>query len=156
MTVGKDEFRNALGRFASGVTVVTAIYDGRPWGMTVSAFSSVSLEPPLILVCIDKKATGHGCLSIGSSFAVNILSEEQELISRRFASRDVDRFDGTGFTAGLTGAPRLDGVIAIIECRVVQTYEGGDHTIVVGEVLATSIADGKPLAYFRGRYAQLS
>jgi flavin reductase (DIM6/NTAB) family NADH-FMN oxidoreductase RutF len=156
MSVGKDEFRSALSRFPSGVTVVTAIDDGKPWGMTVSAFSSVSLEPPLILICIDKKAAGHGCLFVGSHFAVNILSEEQETVSRRFASRDVDRFDGTGFRHGLTGAPLLDGVIAILECRVDQCYEGGDHTIVLGEVIATSIAEGKPLAYFRGGYAQLS
>jgi flavin reductase (DIM6/NTAB) family NADH-FMN oxidoreductase RutF len=156
MTVGKDEFRSALGHFASGVTVVTAINDGKPWGMTVSAFSSVSLEPPLILVCIDKKAAGHGCLCVGAHFAVNILSEEQEMVSRRFASRDVDRFDGTGFRHGVTGAPLLDGVIAALECRVDQTYEGGDHTIVMAEVVATAIADGKPLAYFRGGYSQLS
>jgi flavin reductase (DIM6/NTAB) family NADH-FMN oxidoreductase RutF len=156
MTVGKDEFRSALSRFPSGVTVVTAINDGKPWGMTVSAFSSVSLEPPLILVCIHKKAGGHACLSIGSHFAVNILSEEQEMVSRRFASRDEERFDGTGFRSGLTGAPLLDGVIAVLECRVDQCYEGGDHTIVLGEVLATSVAEGKPLAYFRGGYTQLS
>jgi flavin reductase (DIM6/NTAB) family NADH-FMN oxidoreductase RutF len=156
MTVDKDEFRSALGRFASGVTVVTAMNNGQPWGMTVSAFCSVSLEPPLILICIDKNATGHGYFAEGSCFAVNILSVDQEHVSRRFASRDVDRFDRTAFRECPSGSPLLEEVLANLECRVVHAYPGGDHTIVVGEVLATNVSDGKPLTYFRGGYAQLA
>ena len=156
MTVSKEEFRAAMGRFASGVTVVTLKgEDNRPGGMTVSAFSSLSLEPPLILVCIDKRASVHEYFKEGNHFAVNILAEDQEVISRRFASKDEDRFDGVGYKDGTTGAPTLDGAIACLECRVVHEYPGGDHTIVVGEVIHTYATDGKPLTYFRGGYAQL-
>jgi len=156
MAVGKEEFRAAMGRFASGVTVVTVkCEDNRPCGMTVSAFSSVSLEPPLILVCIDKRASVHGYFKEGKHFAVNILAADQEVISRRFASKDEDRFNGIGYKDGITETPLLDGAIAYLECRVVHEYPGGDHTIVVGEVIHTHSTDGKPLAYFRGGYAQL-
>ena len=157
MGVSKEEFRTALGRFASGVTVVTAKgARGELLGITVSAFSSLSLEPPLVLVCIDKRASLHGDLQEGSYFAVNILGEEQELISRRFASKDEDRFIGTAYRESAEGTPLIEGALATIECRVVHTYPGGDHTIIVGEVNSTSISDGRPLAYFRGGYVQLS
>ncbi|MFY9556183.1 MAG: flavin reductase family protein [Blastocatellia bacterium] len=157
MTVTKDEFRTALSRFVSGVTVVTALdSDKRPAGITVSAFSSVSLEPPLVLACIDKNASLHGCLPEGSHFAVNILAADQEHVSRRFASKDEERFDGAGYKQGVSGAPLLDGALAHIECRVVHAYPGGDHTIIVGEVESTSVGDHKPLAYYRGGYAELS
>lgn len=157
MPVSKDEFRSALSRFASGVTVVTTkTADHQLAGITVSAFSSVSLEPPLILVCIDKRASLHELLKEGVAFAVNILSEDQELISRRFASKDEDRFNGTGYTIGAGGAPLLADALAMIECRVVQAYPGGDHTIVVGEVESAIVAEGKPLTYYRGGYAQLA
>ena len=157
MPVSKDEFRSAMGRFASGVTVVTTkTKDDKPSGITVSAFSSVSLEPPLILVCIDKRASVHDLLEEGHHFAVNVLAEDQEILSRRFASKDPDRFSGTGYTEGGTGAPLLTGALASIECRVVYAYPGGDHTIVVGEVERINVSDGKPLAYFRGGYVQLA
>ena len=157
MPVSKDEFRSAMGRFASGVTVVTTkTKDDKPSGITVSAFSSVSLEPPLILVCIDKRASVHDILEEGHHFAVNVLAESQEVISRRFASKDPDRFAGIGYTEGIAGDPLLTDALACIECRVVHAYPGGDHTIVVGEVERTSVSDGKPLAYFRGGYVQLA
>jgi flavin reductase (DIM6/NTAB) family NADH-FMN oxidoreductase RutF len=157
MPVSKDEFRVALSRFVSGITVVTVLdNDKRPAGITVSAFSSVSLEPPLVLACIDKRASVHDYFTDGSHFAVNILAQEQEHISRRFASKELDRFDGAGYREGVSGSPLLEGALAYIECRVVHIYPGGDHTIVVGEVESTSVADCKPLAYYRGGYAQLS
>ncbi|HYP27159.1 MAG TPA: flavin reductase family protein [Blastocatellia bacterium] len=157
MAVDKEEFRRALGHFASGVTVVTSrVQDDKPHGITVSAFTSVSLVPPLILVCIDKRASLHDHLTEGSYFAVNILAEDQELISRRFASKEEDRFEGIGFTYGVSGAPLLTGALATIECRLVHAYPGGDHSIFVGEVEATSVNEGKPLAYFRGGYSQLA
>lgn len=157
MPVSKDEFRSALGRFASGVTVVTTkTKDDKPMGITVSAFSSVSLEPPLILVCIDRRASVHDILEEGHHFAVNVLAEDQEIISRRFASKDPDRFSATGYTEGVIGSPVLADTIASIECRVAYAYPGGDHTIVVGEVEKINLGDGKPLAYFRGGYVQLS
>ena len=157
MPVSKDEFRAALGRFVSGVTVVTTRGDdNRPVGMTVSAFASVSLEPPLILACIDKRASAHGRFAEGTYFAVNILAEDQEHLSRRFASKDQDRFNGTLYTEGVTGPPLLEGALAYLECRVVHAYPGGDHTIIVGEVESTAVAENKPLAYFRGGYSQLA
>jgi flavin reductase (DIM6/NTAB) family NADH-FMN oxidoreductase RutF len=156
MGVSKEEFRSALGRFASGVTVVTARRrDGELLGITVSAFTSVSLDPPLVLVCIDKRASLHDHLAEGASFAVNILSQDQELMSRRFASKDENRFNGTAYRDS-DGVPILDGALATLKCRVVHSYPGGDHTIIVGEVESTAIEDGKPLAYFRGGYVQLS
>src|SRR5436190_20124173 len=151
MPVSKDEFRRALSRFISGVSVVTTLgKDNRPAGITVSAFSSVSLEPPLVLACIDKRASLHDHLTEGSHFAVNILAEDQQDISRLFASKDEDRFIGGGYRWGVSGAPLLDGALAYIECRVVHAYPGGDHTIIVGEVESTSINEHKPLAYYRG------
>jgi flavin reductase (DIM6/NTAB) family NADH-FMN oxidoreductase RutF len=157
MGVSKEEFRSALGRFASGVTVVTARgRDNELLGITVSAFSSVSLEPPLVLVCIDKRSSLHGHLTEGTSFVVNILGQDQEMMSRRFASKDENRFNGTAYRDSADGVPILDGAIASLKCRVVDSYPGGDHTIIVGEVESTVITDGKPLAYFRGGYVQLS
>lgn len=157
MPVSKDDFRAALGRFVSGVTVVTTRGgDNEPVGMTVSAFASVSLEPPLVLACIDKRASVHGRFAEGTYFGVSILAEDQEHLSRRFASKDEDRFNGTGYTEGATGTPLLDGAVAYLECRVVHAYPGGDHTIIVGEVESTAIGERKPLAYFRGGYSQLA
>ena len=157
MPVSNEEFRSALGRFVSGVTVVTTLdKENQPVGITVSAFSSVSLEPPLVLACIEKRASVHDYLSEGTHFAVNILAEDQEQLSRRFSSKDQDRFNGTGYREGATGAPLLEGALAYIECRVVHAFPGGDHTIVVGEVESVSVADHRPLAYYRGGYTQLA
>jgi flavin reductase (DIM6/NTAB) family NADH-FMN oxidoreductase RutF len=151
-----DEFRAALSRFLSGVTVVTTLgNDNRPVGITVSAFSSVSLDPPLVLACIDKRASLHNHLTEGSYFAVNILAEDQQALSQLFASKDENRFDASRYRWGLSGAPLLDGALAYIECRVVHAYPGGDHTIIVGEIESTSTAEHKPLAYYRGGYANL-
>jgi flavin reductase (DIM6/NTAB) family NADH-FMN oxidoreductase RutF len=156
MPVSKDEFRTALSRFLSGVTVVTTLSDdNRPAGITVSAFSSVSLDPPLILACIDKRASLHAHLTEGTHFAVNILADHQQEVSRLFASRDENRFEGAQYRQGLHGAPLLEGALAYIECRVVHAYPGGDHTIIVGEVESTSVADHRPLAYYRGNYSGL-
>lgn len=157
MPVSKDEFCAALSRFVSGVTVVTTIgKDNRPAGITVSAFSSVSLEPPLILACINRRASLHDHLTEGTYFAVNILAEDQQKISRLFASKDEDRFEGARYRWGSSGAPLLDGALAHIECRVVHTYPGGDHSIIVGEVECTSTAEHRPLAYYRGGYVNLA
>ena len=157
MPIEKDEFRNALGRFASGVTVVTTeSKQGEPKGLTVSAFSSLSLDPPLVLICIERNSSLHQFLKEGSYFAVNILSEDQELVSRRFASKDADRFDGIGYKKGATGCPLLEGAIAHVECLVRESNSAGDHTIFIGEVEAAETTEGKPLAYFRGGYSRLA
>ena len=156
MPVSKDEFRAAMSRFVSGVTVVTTLgNDNRPAGITVSAFSSVSLEPPMILACINKRASVHDHLSEGSYFVVNILAEDQRHISQLFASKDEDRFNGTRYEWSTRGVPLLEGALAYVECRVVHVYPAGDHTIIVGEVESTGVADHKPLAYYRGGYTGL-
>jgi flavin reductase (DIM6/NTAB) family NADH-FMN oxidoreductase RutF len=157
MPVSNEEFRAALGRFASSVTVVTSKgTDGEVRGITVSAFSSLSLNPPLILVCIDNRSSLIEHLKEGQAFAVNILCQEQEFHSRRFASKEANRFEGIGYREGVTGSPVLDNALAVLECNVVNTHPGGDHTIVVGQVEATSLNEQKPLLYFRGGYSQLA
>ena len=153
-------FRSVLGRFASGVTVVT-VRDSQHFdhGMTVSAFCSLSLEPPLVLVCIEKSASLHSVLATGntaSRFAVNILESKQEELARRFAEEQPDRFDGVGFSRGITGAPILDDCLAIIECEVQSRHSAGDHTIVIGTVIGSATNDGSPLLYYRGGYATLA
>jgi len=157
MPIDKDEFRQAMSRFASSVTVVTTESESRePKGLTVSAFCSLSLDPPLVLVCIEKNASLHQFLKEGAHFAVNILSEDQEFVSRRFASRDADRFEGVGYKKGATGSPLLEDAIAHVECLVTSCHPGGDHTIFVGQVESAQTTEGKPLAYFRGGYSRLA
>ena len=128
MPVGSQEFRAALGHFASGVNVVTArMADGQLAGITVTAFSSLSLEPPLVLVCIDKCARLHDALAGGQPFAVNVLSQDQEVLSRRFATSTPDQFAGVGYTTSSAGTAWLDDMLAVIECRFVEAYAGGPH-----------------------------
>jgi 3-hydroxy-9,10-secoandrosta-1,3,5(10)-triene-9,17-dione monooxygenase reductase component len=150
-------FRHVLARFPSGVTVVTVRgTDGRDYGMTVSAFASVSLVPPLVLVCIGDDATIAGAVAEAGHFAVSVLSEDQEALARRFAEQDADRFAGAGISRGTTGLALVDGAAARLECTIVARHRGGDHTIVVGEVLAASASDdGRPLVHQRGEYRRL-
>lgn len=156
MTVDHHAFRAVLGRFASGVTVVTARdSEGRDQGMTVSAFCSVSLDPPLVLMCIDHSASIYPTLSAASYFVANILCEGQEAIARRFAGEDPDRFDGIGYTRGASGLAVLDEVLGYVECRTVTRNNAGDHDVIIGQVEAAESQDGKPLLYYRGGYAQL-
>jgi flavin reductase (DIM6/NTAB) family NADH-FMN oxidoreductase RutF len=156
MPLDPDTFRSVLGRFASGVTVVTTCDDaGRDHGMTVSAFCSLSLSPPLVLVCVDHSASMHPLLVPGVRIAINILAAGQEALSRRFSAKDAARFDGIGYSRGVTGAPLLDDVLAALECQVVRIHDGGDHTIVVCEVEIATSRPERPLLYYRGGYAQL-
>jgi len=156
LSVSSDEFRAVLGRFPSGVTVVTTkAADGSDQGMTVSAFCSVSLEPPLVLICIEKTASVYHALTTAPGFVVNILSAKQEQIARRFSIVDIDRFEGVGFTRSANGYAMLDDVLGVIECREAGQHDAGDHTIILGEVEATTVENGAPLLYYRGGYAQL-
>jgi flavin reductase (DIM6/NTAB) family NADH-FMN oxidoreductase RutF len=123
--------------------------------MTVSAFSSVSLEPPLIMICIDHSASAYNVLSKAPCFIVNILSAGQEAIARRFADPDKNRFEGLGYERGQNGAIVLLDVLAFIECTVVDRHEAGDHDIIIGSIETLHWADGRPLLYYRGGYAQL-
>jgi flavin reductase (DIM6/NTAB) family NADH-FMN oxidoreductase RutF len=156
LSVSSDEFRSILGRFPSGVTVVTTrTADGSDQGMTVSAFCSLSLEPPLVLICIEKTASVYDALTSSPAFIVNILSAKQEQIARRFAIVDIDRFEGIGFSRSSNGIAVLDDVLGVIECNRFSLHDGGDHTIVVGEVEAGRAEIGAPLLYYRGGYAQM-
>jgi flavin reductase (DIM6/NTAB) family NADH-FMN oxidoreductase RutF len=156
MSLDPDSFRAALGRFATGVTVVTARdASGADLGMTVSAFSSLSLTPPLILVCIARQASMHDTMVETTHFVVNVLSSDQEAIARRFADTDAKRFDGIGYTRGMEQIAVLEDALAYLECRRVAQYEAGDHTIIVGEVEGAVMSDAKPLLYYRGGFAQL-
>jgi flavin reductase (DIM6/NTAB) family NADH-FMN oxidoreductase RutF len=156
LSVTPDEFRSVLGRFPSGVTVVTTKgSDGSDQGMTVSAFCSVSLNPPLVLICIEKNASAYEALSAASGFVVNILAAAQEQIARRFAIVDIDRFEGVGYSRSQNGFAVLDDVLAVIECATFAMHDAGDHTIIVGEVEAARANNGTPLLYYRGGYAQL-
>lgn len=157
MSLDPDTFRAVLGRFAAGVTVVTARdATGRDLGMTVSAFCSLSLDPPYILICIDHAAAMYEVLEAAETFAVNILAAEQEALSRRFAAVDEHhRFDGIGFVRGSLGAVLLDDALAHLECRLVRRCDGGDHGIYIGEVIAAEATAGQPLLYYRGGYAQI-
>jgi flavin reductase (DIM6/NTAB) family NADH-FMN oxidoreductase RutF len=154
MTISAEDFKHALSRRASGVAVVTACSEGRLHGMTVSAFTEVSLSPPLVLVCADKTSNTHPHIEAGGVFALNILARDQQHVSARFASkRDEDkRFEGLEFDSGRTGAPLLRGVAVNIDCRVVAAHEAGDHVIYVGEVQEVRSFDREPLLYFRGAY----
>lgn len=155
--VDQAQFRQLLGRFATGVTVITARNpEGGLHGMTANSLASVSLEPPLILLSIDHAAAMHELLTTGPSFAVNILASNQETVSRRFAQDRDERFDGIGYQESPRGLILLDGALAHLECERVATYEAGDHTILVGRVVAGAATDGRPLCYFRGGYASLA
>lgn len=155
--IGPSEFRQLLGRFATGVTVLTAVdAAGRPHGMTANSLSSISLEPPLVLVAIEKVAAMHPVITAAPRFVVNILTEGQEALSRRFARKDGDRFDGVGFTLTPEGIPLFDGTLAHIECERAALHDAGDHTIVVGRVTGGTAREGRPLAYFRGGYTALA
>jgi flavin reductase (DIM6/NTAB) family NADH-FMN oxidoreductase RutF len=155
--VSKDEFKAVMGSFAAGVTVVTTVDgDGRKWGLTATAFTSLSMDPPLGLVCVDKRAGSHAVLGASRKFAVNMLGADQEEISNRFASRVDDKFEGVEHRAGeQTGCPLIGGAIAWMECEVVDVLAGGDHDIFVGRLIASGSSDGSPLLYWRGGYRQL-
>ena len=156
--IGPDDFRKVLSHFGSGVTIVTTSdADKRPTGLTCSSFASVSLDPPLILVCVDHKAQSFPALRESGRFAVNILSAGQEALSRRFAtSKITDKFDGVAHTMTDLGLPLLADALAHLECMTVSAHVEGDHTIFVGRVERMGVPGGEPLLYFRGKYERLT
>ena len=149
--------RDALGCFATGVTVVTCLNEaGEPAGITVNSFTSVSLDPPLLLVCLYKEAASAGALTRASHFAVNVLQTGQQPASITFSTRVEDRFGKTPWSCGEAGAPILEDSMGVFECERFAVYDGGDHHILVGRVVkATFDASLDPLLYFRGRYRRL-
>jgi flavin reductase (DIM6/NTAB) family NADH-FMN oxidoreductase RutF len=149
--------RDALGCFATGVTVVTCLGDeGKPAGLTVNSFTSVSLDPPLLLVCLYKEAASAGALIQAPHFAVNVLQTGQQPASIRFSTRDEDRFGTTPWSCGENGAPILKDSLSVFECERFAAHDGGDHHILVGRVVKASFdASLDPLLYFRGLYRRL-
>jgi 3-hydroxy-9,10-secoandrosta-1,3,5(10)-triene-9,17-dione monooxygenase reductase component len=157
MAITNDEFKLALGRFASGVTVVTTKdSSGELHGLTVSAFTSVSMNPPLILVCILKSTGSYSSFEESKSFVVNILEESQQQISNHFASHLDDKFSGQNYELNENRLPILADCLVNLECTLKHSYDGGDHTIFVGEVEKTTVRDGKPLVYSQGKYKEIS
>jgi flavin reductase (DIM6/NTAB) family NADH-FMN oxidoreductase RutF len=147
------QLRRVLSRFPTGVTIVATKH--RPsgvCGLTVNAFASVSLEPPLVLVCVDRGSNTHGCIEASGVFTVNVLATGHEELATAFAQKREDKFDGVGHRLAHTGAPIIDGVVAWLECRVTEVLEGGDHTIFLGEVLGAEEGEGRPLVFFRSGY----
>jgi flavin reductase (DIM6/NTAB) family NADH-FMN oxidoreductase RutF len=158
MAIEKGELRRVMGHFATGVTVVTTSCEGRHYGLTANALSSVSLVPPLLLVCVDKQAESYRSFEQGRVFTVNILAADQEDLSRRFAKSgrdEPDKFEAVSHKIGANGAPILHGVLAYLECKVVAAHDAGDHTIYVGEVEEAATTEGKPLLFYRGGYRSL-
>ncbi len=149
-------YRRTCAQFATGITIVTTLdSQGHPHGMTVNSFSSVSLDPPLVLVSIDLKNAMLSHFISTSWFAINILAEHQEELSRRFSSSSGDHFLDLEWHAGASGAPLLEGVLAQLECSVVRTFEAGDHTVLIGEVRRAGYGEGRPLVFFDSGYRQL-
>ena len=148
-------FKLAMSHFASGVTVVTTENGGRPYGMTVAAFASLSLHPPLVLICIEKTVKTHDAIAAAQKFGVSILSAEQGSISARFASRSEDKFSGMEITRGEIGIPLIAGALTTLECEVYDQLPGGDHSIFVGRVIDARTREGVPLLYFRSGYREI-
>lgn len=156
MPVSAADFRRAMGQFATGVTVVTTLDGaGRPLGLTVSAFASVSLDPVLVLVCIDNRSETHDGFDASRLFGVSVLSEGQEDWSHRFAFGGSEKFAVAPLVHGATGVPLVPGALAHLECRVRSRLPGGDHTIYVGEVTHLQVSPGRPLLYHASAYRRL-
>ncbi len=154
--VDAARFRRACSKFATGVAIATVVSsDGQPHGMTVNSFTSVSLEPPLVLVCVDAGGNMAGLFAQASHYGVNVLRESQADLSNRFSQRGFDRFDSVAWTRGAAGVPMLDGALARFECAVRHRVVAGDHSILIAEVVAAEYEDGAPLLYFDSGYRAL-
>ena len=158
MAVSKDLFKQLLGRFASGVTVVTTKNNEGVHGVTVSAFSSLSMEPPLVLICIARTGSSHDMLLAGQRFVVNILSAKQASLAYKFANPDLDsqaRFADENYHTTENGLPVFEANLAHIACRLINTFDGGDHTIFVGEIESGDFSEGEePLVYYQGQFIE--
>jgi flavin reductase (DIM6/NTAB) family NADH-FMN oxidoreductase RutF len=149
-------FREALGHFATGITIVTALDADEPVGFSCQAFAALSLDPPMVLLAPAKSSTSWPRIARAGAFCVNILGEHQEAVCRAFAVSGGDKFDGVEWAPGANGAPRLSGALAVIECSLGAIYEGGDHELVTGHVQALDITDGAPLLFYRGGFGRFT
>ena len=155
--VPADAFRRACGRFATGVAVATALdRQGTPHGLTVSSFTSVSLDPPLVLICLGHEVTVIDAFRAARFFGINVLTEAQRELSERFARKGLDRFDGLPWHPGSTGVPLIPGALAAMECAAEQRISSGDHDVFIGRLVDARIGEGKPLLYFSSRYHSLT
>jgi len=160
MGLTPSQFREALGFFATGVTIVTVDLDGEVHGMTANAFASVSLNPLLLLVCVDHSARTHAHLHSKKRFGINILSEDQRLISEYYARlayshERAEEEAGARFDRTVQGTPILQGALAYLECKLQSTQEAGDHTVFIAEVEDVVVRQGDPLLFFRGKYREI-
>lgn len=156
MPISSADFRSALSRFASGVTVVTTKdATGKPFGITVSAFCSVSLDPPLVLICIEKTTGSHHAFEQSGRFTVNILSSNEIGVSEHFASLIEDKFSGIEHAVDEHGIAILPGSLATLQCTLFKSLDGGDHSIFLGEVEHVIVRDAEPLVYYKGGYRHI-
>jgi flavin reductase (DIM6/NTAB) family NADH-FMN oxidoreductase RutF len=152
--VDRELFRDVIGRFVSGVTVITARCGGKDYGLTASAVASLSLDPPMLLVCINKSTGTCHAVSESKRFAVNILQEDQGPLALRFATPNTDKFAGVHIAYGEFGEPVLQDALAVLECRVAEEVTGGTHSVFLAEVQTARAREGFPLAYFRGKFGR--
>ena len=155
MSISDADFKLAMAHFASGVTIVTTEHAGKPYGMTVASFASLSLHPPLVLVCVERSVKTHDAVIAAGHFGVSILAADQTALSNRFASRVDDKFEGVAVELGELGVPLIANAITALECRLHSQLSGGDHTIFVGEVESLRTRGGAPLLYFRSGYHEI-
>jgi 3-hydroxy-9,10-secoandrosta-1,3,5(10)-triene-9,17-dione monooxygenase reductase component len=148
-------FREVLGHFATGITIVTALEEGIPVGFSCQSFAALSLDPPMVVLAPARSSTSWPRIAKAGAFCVNILGEDQEAVCRAFAVSGGNKFDGIGWFPGpVTGSPVIDGSLAVVECELGQIFEGGDHEIVTGLVVALEVGDGQPLLFYRGGFGR--
>lgn len=159
-SITPETFRRASGLWATGVSIVTTVDGaGKPYGLTMNAVTSLSLNPPMFIVCVDNNSDTLAPMRDSKVFCINVLASSQQDLSNRFAKKGDEKFNGVAHAPGATGAPLLDGALLCIECRVSDIVAGGDHQIMLGEVqriVSNDSADIEPLLYFGGRYAALA
>jgi flavin reductase (DIM6/NTAB) family NADH-FMN oxidoreductase RutF len=158
MPVEVAEFRRIMGHWTTGVAVVASVTeDGEPRGLTANAVASVALQPPLVLACVERCADTHDCIIAARCFSISILSQTDESMARRFAGDNSgDKFRGLAYHTEITGAPILDDALAWLDCRVRDVFDGGDHSILLGEVIAGDASEAEPLVYYRSGYHRLA
>ncbi len=154
--VEKEHFRNVIGHFASGVSIITVNHKGIDYGITASAVSSLSLEPPMLLICVNQSTGTCHAISGEKSFAVNILTKSQKELGLQFARANTDKFSGVDFKYGELGNPILENTLAQLECRVVEEVTGGTHSVFLAEVVKANTTVGDPLVYYRGKFGQFN
>ncbi|MBI4529855.1 MAG: flavin reductase family protein [Deltaproteobacteria bacterium] len=157
MPMNPMELRRVMGHFATGVAIITTRdKEATPYGLTANALTSLSLNPPLVLICVDKNVQCYPCFEESRIFAINFLSEGQAEISRRFATKGIEKFSGIAWRLSDNGLAIIEGTMGYIECRLIQTIEGGDHTIYIGEGISAAASGERPLIFFKGNYHRLS